>query len=111
MNPKKAIFVIVVLAIICPMTHLYAANVSITVNAASPIRTIPMTLYGANLASWDGSMGGGNTTFNNLMKAIGEQVLSHTRRLVEQRASLERYRRDLQPKRLARRGKSATMNT
>ena len=38
---------------------------------SSYIRTIPMTLYGANLASWDGSMGGGNTTFNNLMKASG----------------------------------------
>lgn len=48
-----------------------AENVTITVDASSPIRTIPMTMYGANLASWDGSMGGGNTTFNNLKKAAG----------------------------------------
>jgi hypothetical protein len=48
-----------------------AADVVVNVNAASPIRTIPMTLYGANLASWDGSMGGSNTAFNNLMKASG----------------------------------------
>lgn len=46
-------------------------HVTITVNAAAPVRTIPMTLYGANLASWDGSMGGSNATFNNLMKASG----------------------------------------
>ena len=46
-------------------------NVTINVDAASPIRTIPMTLYGANLASWDGSMAGTNTTFNNLKKASG----------------------------------------
>ena len=46
-------------------------NATVNVDASSYIRTIPMTLYGANLASWDGSMGGGNTTFNNLVKASG----------------------------------------
>mgnify|MGYP003835807941 CR=1 FL=1 len=30
-----------------------------------------MTMYGANLASWDGAMAGSNTTFNNLKKATG----------------------------------------
>ncbi len=46
-------------------------RVTIDVDAGTAIRTIPMTLYGANLASWDGSMGGSNTTFNDLMKASG----------------------------------------
>ena len=48
-------------------------DATIQVDVASPIRTIPMTLYGANLASWDGSMGGGDTAFNNLMKATGSK--------------------------------------
>ena len=48
-------------------------DATVNVDASSYIRTIPMTLYGANLASWDGSMGGGNTTFNNLMKASGSK--------------------------------------
>lgn len=48
-------------------------SVTINVNAAAPIRTIPMTLYGANLQSWDGAQTGMNTTFNNLMKASGRK--------------------------------------
>lgn len=49
------------------------ADLTIYISGNSPIRTIPMTLYGANLASWDGSMSGSNTTFNNLMKATGSK--------------------------------------
>ncbi len=47
----------------------------ITVDAASPIRTIPMTMYGTNLTAWDGSQDGTNTTFNNLMIASGRKYL------------------------------------
>jgi hypothetical protein len=50
-----------------------SSNLTVAVNAGSPIRTIPMTLYGANLASWDGTMSGGDTAFNNLMKATGSK--------------------------------------
>jgi hypothetical protein len=52
-----------------------AESVTIQVNAGSPIRTIPMTLYGANLQSWDGAQAGTNSTFNNLMKASGRKYL------------------------------------
>ena len=47
----------------------------ITVDVASPIRTIPMTMYGTNLTAWDGAQDGTNTTFNNLMKATGRKYL------------------------------------
>lgn len=48
-------------------------NVTIQVNAGAPIRTIPMTLYGANLQAWDGAQTGTNSAFNNLMKASGRK--------------------------------------
>jgi hypothetical protein len=54
-----------------PWVNNTTADLTIYVSGNSPIRTIPMTLYGTNLASWDGSMNGSNTTFNNLMKATG----------------------------------------
>ncbi|MBN1766171.1 MAG: hypothetical protein JW860_12995 [Sedimentisphaerales bacterium] len=50
-------------------------NVTIDVNADSPIRTIPMTLYGGNLQAWDGVQDGTNSTFNNLMIASGRKYL------------------------------------
>ena len=71
MNSKRRFAAIIVFAILCSAMPVYAVDVTVSVDAASPIRTIPMTMYGANVASWDGSMGGGNTTFNNLMKASG----------------------------------------
>jgi fibronectin type 3 domain-containing protein len=79
MKIKIRFIVVVVLALLearpeawlCFSMPVYAADLTITVNAASPIRTIPMTLYGANLASWDWNMNGGNATFNNLAKASG----------------------------------------
>ena len=84
-------------------------DATIQVDVASPIRTIPMTLYGANLASWDGSMGGGNTAFNNLMKATGSKYY----RIIGGSWSNGHLWNDIegQPKRLPRHGKSATMNT
>jgi len=50
-----------------------SGTVTIQISADAPIRTIPMTLYGANLQSWDGAQAGTNTTFNNLMKASGRK--------------------------------------
>lgn len=46
---------------------------TITVNAASPIRNIPMTMYGGNLVAWDGTQDGNNPNFNALMKASGRK--------------------------------------
>lgn len=63
--------------VICFLTScmLLAADVSIQVDAASPIRTIPETLYGGNLTAWDGAQNGTNSTFNNLLKASGRKYL------------------------------------
>lgn len=54
---------------------LFAADLTITVDSASPIRTIPMTMYGGNLTAWDGAQNGSNTTFNNLLKASGRKYM------------------------------------
>ncbi len=64
---------VTVLTTLFIVSFVQAANVTVNVDASSYIRTIPMTLYGGNLASWDGSMAGGNSTFNNLMKASGNK--------------------------------------
>ncbi|UCF38237.1 MAG: hypothetical protein JSU96_05135, partial [Acidobacteriota bacterium] len=47
-----------------------AVPVHIEINAAAHIRTIPETLYGANLTAWDGQTGS-NARFNNLIIASG----------------------------------------
>ncbi|MCE5184518.1 MAG: hypothetical protein LLF76_00130 [Planctomycetaceae bacterium] len=57
------------------VSTIFAADVTITVDAASPIRTIPMTMYGGNLTAWDGAQSGSNSTFNNLLKASGRKYL------------------------------------
>jgi len=56
-------------------TSLYAADLTIDVNAASFIRTIPETMYGANLMAWDGVQDGTNSSFTNLMNASGRKYL------------------------------------
>lgn len=53
----------------------FGADVTIQVDGASPIRMIPMTLYGGNLTAWDGAQNGSNSTFNNLLIASGRKYL------------------------------------
>ncbi len=53
----------------------YAADVTIDIDGASSIRTIPMTMYGGNLTAWDGAQSGSNSTFNNLLIASGRKYL------------------------------------
>ncbi|HVZ80587.1 MAG TPA: FlgD immunoglobulin-like domain containing protein [bacterium] len=48
-----------------------AAGVSVTVNAASAIRTIPDTLFGQNMSVYDGSATAGNTNYVNALSAMG----------------------------------------
>ncbi|GEM_PF-1196021 len=66
---------IVLLAVICSVLPVYAADLTISVDAAAPIRTIPMTLYGANLQSWDWHQDGGYPQYNNLLEASGCKYL------------------------------------
>jgi len=71
----KIIQKIILLIILCSLNTLHAADLTINVDAASPIRTIPMTLYGANLASWDWHMDGTHPEYTNLLRASGCKYL------------------------------------
>ena len=56
---------------ILALSAIAGAEVTVSVNGASPIRTITETMFGGNLTAWDGAQSGGNTTFNALLKASG----------------------------------------
>jgi len=70
-NCLSAVLALVVSLLVLPMA---AVAQVITVNASSPIRTIPMTMYGGNLQAWDGTQDGNNAKFNALMKASGRKT-------------------------------------
>lgn len=44
-----------------------ATTATVTVNASTVTHTIPDALWGANLAAWESTESGTNTTFNNLL--------------------------------------------
>ena len=75
MNSKARFAAIIVFAFLFSAMPVYAADLTVSVNAGAPIRTIPMTMYGANLASWDGSMDGTHPEYTNLLKASGCKYL------------------------------------
>jgi hypothetical protein len=52
---------------------LYAADVTISVNAASYIRSIPETMYGTNMQCWDGAQNGSNENVNALIAVAGNR--------------------------------------
>jgi len=66
---------IIFVSLFFPSASIYAADLTIDVNAAAFIRTIPETLFGTNLTAWDGSQNGGNSHFNNLLIASGQKNL------------------------------------
>ncbi|MBN2513232.1 MAG: hypothetical protein JXB18_09870 [Sedimentisphaerales bacterium] len=68
-------YAIILFLFISIESSLFAADLTITVDSALPIRTIPMTLYGGNLTAWDGAQNGSNATFNNLLKASGRKYM------------------------------------
>ncbi|MCJ7728871.1 MAG: hypothetical protein MUO27_03195, partial [Sedimentisphaerales bacterium] len=75
MKSKMRLLYAISFLLLSSVLSAYAADVTITVDAASPIRTIPMTLYGANLASWDWHMDGTHPEYTNLLKASGCKYL------------------------------------
>ncbi len=75
MKSKIRFAVIIVFAFLYSALPVYAADLTVSVNAGAPIRTIPMTLYGANLASWDWHMDGSHPEYTNLLKASGCKYL------------------------------------
>jgi hypothetical protein len=71
----RFIKVVTVCMLLCSITPVNAADLTVTVNAASYIRAIPDTMYGTNLMAWDGYQSGSNTNFNNLMLASGRKYM------------------------------------
>src|SRR5262245_23409066 len=55
--------------------RLHAAAVTVNVNAASAIRTLPDTLFGQNMSVYDGSATAGNTNYVNALSAMGSSNL------------------------------------
>jgi hypothetical protein len=75
MNSKIRFVAIIVFAFLCSALPIYAADLTVSVNASSYIRAIPETMYGTNSQIWDGLQNGGNDNFNNLMAASGRRYV------------------------------------
>ncbi len=66
---------IIVFVFLCSVLPVYAADVTVSVNASSYIRPIPETMYGTNTMCWDGKQNGGNENFNSLMSASSRRYI------------------------------------
>ena len=66
-------FVVTLMFISMLSVSLHAADVTVNVDGSSPIRTIPLTLYGTNLQSWDWHLDGTWTQLNNLLIHSGSK--------------------------------------
>jgi hypothetical protein len=53
----------------------YAADLTVSVDASSYIRAIPETMYGSNMQCWDGAQNGGNDNVNTLIAALGSRYV------------------------------------
>jgi hypothetical protein len=76
MKPKRGFVEAVIVSVfLCLALPVYAVDVNVTVNAASPVRTIPETMYGGAMTAWWGFENGYNATYNNLMLANGQKII------------------------------------
>lgn len=75
MKSKIRFVAIIVFAFLCSVLPIYAADLTVSVDASSYIRAIPETMYGTNTQCWDGLQNGGNDNFNNLMAASGRRYV------------------------------------
>jgi fibronectin type 3 domain-containing protein len=75
MKVKSGFVAAVVVATLCLSGAVYAADLTISVNAAAPVRTIPETMYGWSMYAWSGYENGYNATFNNIMLAGGQKYV------------------------------------
>jgi len=71
----RFIKVSIVCVLLCSNIPVNAADLTINVDTASFIRTIPETMYGGSLTAWFGFENGYNTTFNNLMLASSQTYI------------------------------------
>ena len=66
---------IIVFAFLFSALPVYAADLTVSVDASSYIRAIPETMYGTNMQCWDGSQNGGNDNVNTLIAASGSRYV------------------------------------
>jgi hypothetical protein len=57
------------------MSSVYAADLTVSVDASSYIRAIPETMYGTNMQCWDKAQNGGNDNVNTLIAAFGSRYV------------------------------------
>ena len=65
--------VVFVCILLCSMSLVMAADVTVSVDASSYIRAIPETMYGTNMQTWDGAQNGSNANINALIAAAGNR--------------------------------------
>jgi fibronectin type 3 domain-containing protein len=75
MSIRRMIVAVVVLAILCSITSLYAADLTISVNTGAPIRKIPENMYGGAMTAWWGWENGYNSTYNAQMLAKSQKII------------------------------------
>jgi hypothetical protein len=66
---------IIVFAFLCSSLTVYAADLTVSVNTSSYIRSIPETMYGTNMQCWDKAQNGGNDNINTLIAAFGSRYV------------------------------------
>jgi hypothetical protein len=75
MKMKRRLVEAAVIAVLCLSGVVYAADLTISVNAGAAVRTIPETMYGWSMYAWWGYENGYNATFNNIMLAGGQKYV------------------------------------
>ncbi len=75
MKKRRFIEAIIVFAFLFSAMPVYAADLTVNVNASSYIRSIPETMYGSNMQCWDKSQNGGNDSVNALIAASGSRYV------------------------------------
>jgi len=72
---KNSVKIVIMCVLFYSITPLYAADLTISVDADSFIRTIPETLYGTSMTSWWGFEAGIEPNYNNLMLATSQKYV------------------------------------
>jgi hypothetical protein len=75
MKSKIRFVAIIIFAFLCSALPVYAADLTVSVDASSYIRAIPETMYGTNMQCWDDSQNGGNDNVNALIAAAGNRYV------------------------------------
>jgi len=75
MKLQTGISVVFVCILLCSVSLVKAADLTVSVDASSYIRSIPETMYGSNMQCWDKGQNGGNDIINNLIAAFGSRYV------------------------------------